>query len=167
MNARSLLFLAILPLLAASSCPAQEETQDEFAALKLLLSHSDAVVAVTSVKSEIGPRFGAWYVNESFKDVVTLAGEPMPKTMTVEFKREFGDDTTPFKPGQRFILFLKCRHITHVTPAFDVWELTDNLFGCQPYTKFLEGCAKGAAEAAALDKAEKAGDAKAAAELRK
>ena len=142
MNAPSLLILVVFSLLAASPCPA-EDAEDVSDALNLLLAHSDAVIVATSVKSETGPRFGFRVVSESFKDVVTLAGEPMDATLTIGFERSLLDDPTPFKPGQRFIIFLKRRHGT------GAWELTDSLFGCQPYTQGLEGCVSAAAKSLA------------------
>lgn len=97
------------------------------------MAHSDAVVIATSVESHRGMRSGANYVVEYFKDVVTLSGKAVPQNLQVNFARELRDDPTPFKPGQRFILFLKRYH----TNAW-YWELSDTLFGCQPYTHGLE-----------------------------
>ena len=142
MNVLSFLVLVVFSLLAVSPCRAEDE-ENVSDALNLLLAHSDAVIVATSVKSEIGPRFDIRVVSEFFKDVITLAGEPMDKTMTMGFERSLFDDPTPLKPGQRFILFLKRRHGT------GVWELTDPLFGCQPYTRALEGCASAAAKSLA------------------
>ena len=130
MNMQSFLFAAVLSFLAASSCPAQDSE-----ALALLVSHSDAVVIATYAPSEglIMRSGGASYVGEDFKDVVTLSGEKAPQTLLVKFVRWGGDEARPFKPGQRFILFLKYCHTT-----VSWWELSDMLFGCQPYTHGLE-----------------------------
>ena len=128
MDARPFLFTAGLALLAASSGRAQNTD-----ALTSLMAHSDAVVVATSVESRLGMRSGANYVGEYFKDVVTLSGETMPQDLHVNFVRELRDDSTPCKPGQRFILFLKRYHMN----AW-YWELSDDLFGCQPYTHGLE-----------------------------
>ena len=56
----------------------------------------------------------------------------MPQTLSVGFSRRLEDDTTPHKPGQRFILFLK-----RGGPGLE-WNLADRFFGCQPYTHGLE-----------------------------
>ncbi len=111
--------------------------------MALLVAHSDAVVVATSVESHQAMRSGgANYVDENFRDVATLSGEAVPQMLHVSFARWGNDDPTPFKPGQRFILFL---HRYHTNAWY--WELSDILSGCQPDTHGLELSVSEAAKA--------------------